>query len=182
MIHTYEPKLVRTPEKLIQVASAWKGIESIIEDIMITFNVDGNKFLEFGVEFGYSTVAFSNFFKEVTGVDIFIGDIHTSNKDYHYEATKERLSLFNNIKLVMADYKDYIANNNEQYDMTHVDIVHTYEDTFKCGLWCAKHSKVTLFHDTESFIDVKNAVADIASITGKTFYNFTSFYGLGIIA
>jgi hypothetical protein len=62
-----------------------------------------------------------------------------------------------------------------------VDIVHTYEHTYRCGLWSAQHSKCTLFHDTESFFDVKMAVVDIARATGKRFYNFRQCYGLGIV-
>jgi hypothetical protein len=38
-----------------------------------------------------------------------------------------------------------------------------------------------LFHDTESFPAVKQAVSDIARETNKTFYNFKESYGLGIL-
>jgi hypothetical protein len=137
--------------------------------------------LEFGVEFGYSTVAFSNYFKKVIGIDIFLGDIHTVHKGDHYEQTKASLSAFNNIELIKADYKDWIKTDTEVYDLIHIDIVHTYEDTYQCGLWSAQHSTCTLFHDTESFPEVKRAVSDIAKITGKKFYNYPKYYGLGII-
>jgi hypothetical protein len=67
------------------------------------------------------------------------------------------------------------------YDFIHVDIVHTFADTFACGLWSANHAKCVAFHDTESFPAVKRAVADIARQTGKTFYNFVESNGLGIL-
>ncbi len=133
------------------------------------------------MEFGYSTVVFSNYFESVTGVDIFQGDIHTSHKGDHYDQTKSSLHHFGNIELVKADYKDWINTDNTMYDLIHIDIVHTYEDTFRCGLWSAKHAKCVLFHDTESFPEVKAAVAAVAKETGKKFYNYPNNYGLGII-
>lgn len=65
--------------------------------------------------------------------------------------------------------------------MTCVDIVHTYIDTFACGLWSANHSRCTIFHDTESFPAVMRAVKDISRETGKKLYNFRESHGLGII-
>jgi hypothetical protein len=177
----YIPSQFYSPPNLIQVVSAWQGHEKIIYDIIKRFNLQTNSCLEFGVEFGYSTVVFSNYFKEVTGVDIFIGDIHTEHKGDHYETTKAALSSYTNIKLIKSNYRDWIKADTQLYDLIHVDIVHTYEDTYQCGLWSAKHSKCTLFHDTESFPDVKKAVRDISKITGKKLYNYPKHYGLGII-
>jgi hypothetical protein len=80
------------------------------------------------------------------------------------------------------DYKEWITKDTSQYDLIHVDIVHTFEDTLACGRWAADHAPVVLFHDTESFSEVKRAVAAIAEDTGKTFYNYPHCYGLGIVA
>ena len=178
---TYTPESYYQPEKMLDVVSAWKGHDKVILDIMKRFGIKGDKCLEFGVEFGYSTVVFSNYFKSVTGVDIFLGDIHTSHKGDHYKETKNSLLKHKNIELFKADYKDWLKKDDTKYDLIHVDIIHTYEDTFECGLWSAKHSECTLFHDTESFPEVKRAVFDIASKTGKKFYNYPEHYGLGII-
>ena len=71
--------------------------------------------------------------------------------------------------------------DDEQYDFAHVDIIHTYEDTYECGLWAVEHSKCCIFHDTESFSEVRKAVRDIAKHTGKTVLNYPYSHGLGII-
>lgn len=180
-IPTYSPQTKSKPQNLIKIVSAWKGLELIVEDILERFDIGRDRCLEFGVEFGYSSVAFSNYFNEVIGVDTFEGDIHTTHKGNHYKETKQALSSFNNIKLIKSTYQDWIVRDTSNYDLAHVDIVHTYEHTFKCGLWAAEHSKCAIFHDTESFIEVRRAVIDIAKATGKKAYNYPHCNGLGII-
>ena len=180
-VKPYVPSAYYTPTHVLDVISAWKGHERIIADIIQQFDLNTNTCLEFGVEFGFSTVVFANYFKKVTGVDIFLGDIHTYHKGDHYEVTKASLSKYENIELIRADYKDWIKRDQNQYDLIHVDIVHTYEDTYNCGLWSAKHSKCTIFHDTESFPDVKQAVLEVSKYTNKKFYNYPHHFGLGII-
>ncbi|RDK85491.1 class I SAM-dependent methyltransferase [Marinirhabdus gelatinilytica] len=178
---TYQPKKYSKPENMIEVVTAWAGLEEIVEDILDTFNIGRERCIEFGVEFGYSSVVFSNYFKKVTGVDIFVGDEHTDFKGDHYQETKERLQDFENITLVKADYKDWIKKDDSTYDFSHVDIVHNYAETYECGLWAAQHSTCTIFHDTESFPEVRRAVIDIAKATGKRVYNYPNCNGLGIV-
>ena len=161
--------------------SAWKGLELIIGDVIKRSGIQVNSCLEFGVEYGYSTAVFANYFKEVTGVDLFTGDMHAGFKENVYERACDNLKEFKNITLVKNDYRDFIKDNQNKYDLIHVDIIHTYEDTYECGLWAAAHSNCTLFHDTESFSSVKKAVRDIARKTGKTFYNYPYHHGLGIL-
>lgn len=173
----YIPNKKIKPSKLINVVTAWKGIELIIDDIIKRFDV-GNQSC---IEFEYSTVGFSNYFKEVTELDLFIGDQHTDFRDDHFEKTKATLSEFENIKLTKSDYKDWIEDDTTMCDMSHVDIVHNYKETFECGLWEAKHSKCTLFHDTESFPKVRRAVIDSARSANKNVYNYPYHNGLGII-
>lgn len=180
-IETYVPKKFAKPEKMIPVVTAWAGLEEIIEDILDRFNIGRDACIEFGVEFGYSSVVFSNYFKDVVGVDIFIGDEHTDFKGDHFEETKKRLSSFSNIQLHKSDYKDWIKEDTRQYNFSHVDIVHNYAETFECGLWAARHSECTIFHDTESFPEVRRAVIDIAKAAGKKVYNYPHCNGLGII-
>lgn len=178
----YVPKKFTTPSNLIQSKSqAWVGLESIILDIIEFSGIEANTMLEFGVEFGYSTAAFANYFKSVIGVDIFTGDSHAGYHGDIYNDTKANLKDFSNVELIKSDYKDYIKRDTRMYDLIHVDIIHTYEDTYACGLWSAQHSKCTLFHDTQSFPDVKKAVADIAKATNKKFYNYRKSNGLGIV-
>ena len=175
------------PEKLVPAAqsldiySAWRGLELTIPDILSRFGVATGSCIEFGVEFGYSTVAFSNYFDKVVGIDLFVGDINTDHKGDHFRETRARLSAFPNIELHKTSYQDWIASDDSYYDLAHVDIVHTYRDTFKCGLWAAQHSTCTLFHDTESFVDVRNAAIDAARCAGKEVFNYPQHYGLGIV-
>ncbi|MFK7750241.1 MAG: class I SAM-dependent methyltransferase [Kordia sp.] len=180
-IETYEPIKKTKPEKIKEMVTAWAGLELIIEDILERFDIGRDSCIEFGVEFGYSSVVFSNYFKEVKGVDIFIGDEHTDHKGDHYEKTKASLAAYKNIELIKSDYRDWIKKDDKKYNFSHVDIVHNYKETFECGLWAAQHSECTIFHDTESFPEVRRAVIDIAKAAGKNVYNYPHCNGLGIV-
>lgn len=179
----YKPKKIERPERVADVGSAWKGLESIVEDILEQFGIPRDHALEFGVEKGYSAVALSNFFGKVVGVDHFQGDEHAGYSDSYDKAVE--VCDYDNITLVKSSYQDFIENtpicNDCAIDLTHVDIIHNYKETYECGLWCAQNSKITLFHDTESFPEVRRAVEDIAKKTGKEFYNYPRHYGLGIV-
>jgi hypothetical protein len=177
----FVPNYLQSPTRILRVDSAWKGIESILSDLIERFQIGTNCCLEFGVEFGYSTAALSSFFHSVIGVDTFAGDKHTANKIDVYDETVTRLSSFKNVRLIRSDYRDWIKQDENSYDLIHVDIVHTYTDTFACGLWSAFHSQCVIFHDTESFPTVRRAVTEISRLTRKRFYNFKESNGLGIL-
>lgn len=177
----YVPNRRETPARKLNVHSAWKGIENILSDLIERFQIPTDVCLEFGVELGFSTTALSSFFNRVIGVDTFLGDIHTKNMRDIYEETSQRLSPYRNIELIRSDYRDFIQKEDRCFGLIHVDIVHTFADTFACGLWSAKHSQCAIFHDTESFPQVKRAVAEIARATGKRFFNFKESHGLGIV-
>lgn len=177
----YTPQRRELPSRVLSVFSAWKGIESILGDLIERFEINKGRCLEFGVEYGYSTAALSSFFESVTGVDTFVGDKHTGNLRDIFAETSARLSDFKNIQLIRSDYRQWTKCDHGFYDLIHVDIVHTYIDTFTCGLWSAQHAPCVLFHDTQSFPAVKRAVIDIARRTGKSFYNFEESNGLGIL-
>jgi hypothetical protein len=180
-IRTYVPQKKVKPQQLLEINSAWKGLDLIIEDILDRFKIERKSCIEFGVEFGYSAVVFSNYFEKITGVDTFEGDIHTKHKGGHFAETQQRLAPYKNIELFKSDYKDWIKKDNTRYNFSHVDIVHNYAETYECGLWAAQHSDCTIFHDTESFPAVRSAVIDIAKATGKDIYNYPFHHGLGII-
>jgi hypothetical protein len=180
-IPKYSPTKKVTPERLLNATTAWKGLECVLADIIERFSLPTESCLEFGVEFGYSTVALSNFFRTVKGVDLFAGDIHTHHKGDHFELTKKTLEPYANIEVFKADYRDWTKQDDGQYGLIHVDIVHTYKDTYDCGLWSARHSNCTIFHDTESFLGVRRAVRDIAKATGKRVFNYPHCHGLGIV-
>ena len=177
----YIPACRQPPSRGLQVLSAWDGIQNILADLVEHFHLDTSRCLEFGVEYGFSTVALSSYFESVTGVDTFQGDSHTVNKSDIFDETTNRLAPYTNINLIRSDYRDFIKQDHGSFGLIHVDIIHTFADTFACGLWSASHSQCTIFHDTESFPQVKQAVVEIARVSGKKFYNFEESYGLGIL-
>lgn len=177
----YVPQHRQLPPRVLPVPSGWRGIESVLGDLIQRFELATGRCLEFGVEHGYSTAALSCFFTTVVGVDTFLGDKHTRDTRDLFAATSERLSCFDNIQLFRSNFRDWVAKDDSFYDLIHIDIAHTYIDTFDCGLWSVRHAQCVLFHDTESFPAVKRAVIDISRKTGKHFYNFTECYGLGIL-
>ena len=180
-IHPFIPERRSPPARVLPIVSAWTGIESILGDILTRFGIGTEKCLEFGVELGYSTAAFSSFFDSVSGVDTFQGDKHAPLGRDFYGETVANLASYANIRLFKCDYRDWIAQDQSSYDLIHVDIIHTYADTFACGLWSARHASCALFHDTESYPAVRRAVLDIARLSGKRFYNFKESNGLGIL-
>lgn len=153
----YIPTIRDTP-KIVNVVSAWGDIPTIIKDIIVNFDINPQTALEFGVEYGYSTSALANYFSNVIGVDTFTGDIHCNVKHNHYKMTENILKNYKNIQLIQSSYQEYIKNNNNIYDLIHIDIVHTYNETYECGEWAVNHSNVVIFHDTNSFDDVKKSV------------------------
>ncbi len=183
-METYTPSFLETPTRmpnwLVTLRSAWRPNHKIIAALIKDFNLKTDRAIEFGVDYGFSLVALSTYFKEIKGVDHFEGDIHTGKRSL-YDSTKSRTDRYPNIELVQADYKDFIAKDQSHYNLAHVDIIHTYDDTFACGLWAAKHADMVLFHDTLLFPEVKRAVEDIAAQTGKKFYNYNKRFGLGIV-
>lgn len=176
----YIPTNRHTP-RLANVGSAWGNIPTILKDIIERFNLKQDSALEFGVEYGYSTSALANYFTKVIGVDTFEGDPHSGFKLNHLQTTTNNLVDFSNIQLVKSDYRDYIRDNNDMYDMIHIDIIHTYNETFECGEWAIKHSKCVIFHDTLSFHDIMRVCKDLASKHNLEFYNYEESYGLGIL-
>lgn len=178
----YIPETRHYPNTINYKPSAWGDIPTILKDIVERFNIPTKSAIEFGVEYGYSTSAFANYFDIVTGVDIFTGDIHAGFNGDIFEETKNYLKEYENINLIQSSYQDYIANNNNnKFNLAHVDIIHTYEDTYKCGEWCVNNCDIVLFHDTVSFPEVYKSCVDLAEKYNLTFYNYEQSYGLGIL-
>lgn len=178
---TYLPSKRATPCLAHPFNSAWGNIPTILLDIIEKFNVRQEIALEFGVEYGYSTSALANYFKTVIGVDIFEGGSYRLTEEEHLEKTKKNLEGFNNIQLVKSSFQKFIKDNDCQYDLIHIDIIHEYNDTFACGDWAVQHAPITLFHDTISYSDVMRAVTTLAKIHNLDFYNYEEWHGLGIL-
>jgi hypothetical protein len=164
------------------VSSAWKGLEDYIIPIIKHFNIQPTIALEFGVDLGYSSDIFSQVFKNVIGVDGFLGDsqiVHKQGDDFY---NKVKQSFNNtNVTIIRSLYQDFIKQNNDNYDLIHIDIIHEYEPTFECAEWSILHSNIVILHDTESYAQVKQVCLDIANKHNLNFYNIPEHFGLGIL-
>lgn len=181
----YEPKNLVSPVRRVDVPTAWDGVEKVIWDILERFDVSSKMALEFGVDYGFSTAALSDFFDVVIGVDTFEGDQHAGYRTSLYERTSVTLARFSNILLLPWSYQEWTARMSAaslRFGMIHIDIVHTFEDTYACGKWAIDHSDVVIFHDTLAFPDVMKAVSQIADESGFYFYNHYFRHGLGILS
>ena len=182
----YTPHNISTPERVLtDVPSGWRGLETILGDIVERFCEKTETAVEFGVEYGFSTVALSNYFKWVIGVDHFMGDEHagfTPEGVDRYVETKERLSRYPNIQLAPESWEVFtVKHNSAKYDLIHVDAKHDFYNTYNLTHWACRHAKVVIAHDTQWFCDVAPALERVAKDLGKTAYNYPEFNGLGIL-
>src|ERR1039457_3958459 len=97
----WTPKLSPAPplKILADAPTAWHDIPPVLGELLDAFHVKRNLCLEFGVEYGYSTVALSNFFALVVGVDTFEGDGHSGRHEGWFKQTAERLKPYEGICL-----------------------------------------------------------------------------------
>jgi hypothetical protein len=174
------PEQLIPPGYTVSGPSAWSGLEKIIAPLIAQFELKTANCIEFGVEKGYSTAVFAQLFDKVTGVDTFEGDRQAGYRDT-LEVAKSNLQRLKNVTLIKDNYQHYITTDDSMYDLCHVDIIHTYKDTFACGEWAVKHAKCVIFHDTESYPAVRKAVFDLSVKYGKKFYNYPKHHGLGIL-
>lgn len=170
----YIPEILDDP-KIVDYYSAWGNIPTILKDIILRFNIRQNIALEFGVGGGYSTSALANYFEKVIGIDHFIWE------PGGIEKVKETLKDYNNIFLYQNRWEEFILLNDNNYDLIHIDIEHNFADTFNCGEWSVCHSDCVIFHDTESFYEVKKACEALSKKYDLKFYNYQHDCGLGIL-
>lgn len=181
---TYTPSFLDESNTPISVVSAWVGLEKIIRPMVKDFSLNRKKALEIGVDHGYSLSALSNVFDSVVGVDLFRGDHHAgSRSEDQYQEVLDRFKNDHKVTIVRSSYQDYFdsLSPEERYDFIHVDIVHDYQSTYDCGLKALSHSDFVVFHDTESFPDVRKACLDLSMKDGLEFYNYPHCNGLGIL-
>jgi hypothetical protein len=177
----YNPEKKDVRLNLADVPSAWKGIETIIPSIMKDFNIQGNKALEFGVDYGYSTSVLANYFTAVTGVDVFTSGQHGHRGDGFFDWVSNTLKPYPNITLIKQDYKDYIKHDIDRYDMIHIDIIHEFTPTYECAEWSLEHSNVVILHDTESYTEVRDACKKLEEESKCIFHNVSEFHGVGVL-
>lgn len=170
------------PYKLSDYISAWKGLENYILPIINNFGIKTDTMLEFGVDYGYSTDVFSKVFKKVIGVDSFISDpcLGHDQGDIFYNNIKEQFKG-SNIELCRSSYQDFIKDNNNRYDLIHMDIIHTYKETYECAEWAIMHSNVVLLHDTYSFPEIHRVCRDLSLKHKWGFINIKECHGLGVL-
>lgn len=177
----YNLNPVYVPPITVDVPTAWREVVPAIAPILRDFNVHRQTCLEFGVDYGYSTAVFANYFDSVIGVDTFLGDGHAGYRDNLLAQTQNALKGFKNITLVQSDFHDFIKETRPQYNLIHIDIFHELEPTFECGRWSIDHADVVLLHDTRAFPGVMQACELIAQNTGCKFYEWPVQHGLGIL-
>ena len=182
----YIPKDIVMPP-VADVVSLWGNMPTLLSDIIKQFNIPTDLALEFGVFKGYSTSALAHYFKKVIGVDPFDWDCYESvpsEKDLYLQVIKS-LRDYSNIQLIRGFFEDYIITPTfDRFDLIHIDIGyqdHNYKTTYPCGEWSVQHSDCVIFHDTESFTEVKQACQDLADKYKFEFYNYPHDSGLGIL-
>lgn len=169
--------------------SGWVGLERVLPELVRLFCRRTDCALELGVEFGYSTAVLAQLFTHVVGVDTFVGDAHSGQKEDHCELTTKNLARWPNITLHQLDYREFIrrvdAGATEypaQYSIIHVDMLHDFETTYTAGRWAVDHAPVVIFHDTNAYWPaVPDAILKIAEETGREFYDYKPCNGLGIL-
>ena len=185
-MNTQQNKMNIIPEQWpydrLDVSSAWEGLENYIISIIKNLNINTKTALEFGVDRGYSSYIFSKIFNKVVGVDPFESDIHIGHKqgDDFYKTIQDRFTN-TNVELVRSRFEEFIMNNNNRYNLIHIDIVHLYEPTYKCAEWSIDHSDVVILHDTCSFPEIDRVCKDIATKYNLNYYNIPEHHGLGIL-
>jgi hypothetical protein len=166
--------------KLIDVSSAWGKIPQYIWDILGRFDIKRDVALEFGVERGYSTSCFANYFKRVIGVDPFNWNLGDKSPRGFYDVLK-LLKDYPNIQLIPDVFEQFIqVDIFQKYDLIHIDIgyeTHDYEPTLACGEWAVQHSDCVLFHDTISFPGVHQACEELSAKYGFKYYNYAEEIG-----
>lgn len=184
MIQIYEPSFLDEENRPISAPSAWIGLEKIIRPIAKDFNLKTESALEVGVDYGYSLSALSNVFSKVVGVDMFCGDEHAGTRDEgQYHSVLKSFSGKENVQVVKSSYQGYFQSlsNETHFDLIHVDIVHTFDETYECGKLSLEHSKCVVFHDTLSFPDVHRACEKLSVDFNCEFHNYPHCHGLGIL-
>jgi predicted O-methyltransferase YrrM len=186
----YTPRSLFRPARLLDVPTAWNGVESVLLDVIQRFRVRQRRALEFGVDYGYSTSALANFFDQVLGVDTFTGDAHAGFREEEmYERVRANFEAnhFDNVILCKDSFEQFTTLADFSWDLIHIDIFHEYAPTLAAARWAVAHSHVVLLHDTRAFPDVMRACCDLTAeeiLAGRPlyFYEWDQCHGLGILS
>lgn len=186
----FVPRSLTQPDPpLPDVPSAWRGIELILPDLLTRLEVPRGTFLEFGVDYGYSTAALARHAFVIIGIDTF-EDIHSGGRtpDEVLQETWNLLEGMSNVALIRQSYQEFISDLWKDpvlapIELIHIDIDHSYETTLELGSWAVEQSPVVLFHDVLSFPnEVGRAVGELAAEFGLNYYLYPECHGLGILS
>lgn len=177
-IKKYKPAIIESIP-LVDEGSLWQNISTILKDIIVRFNLKTDLALEFGTYWGCSASALAHYWKKVITVDPFMGNEESARYEMYYKVMKSLKHL--PVSVIIGGYEEYIKNDlYDRYDIVHIDIIHSYEDTYASGEWAVQHSDCVIFHDT-GIPRVRSAVRDIAEKFDMDFYNFEEGCWLGIL-
>lgn len=177
----YAPKVRVRPDRVLNIGSAWIGIESILFSLIKEFDVRTHVAVEFGVDEGYSLAALANYFGEVLGVDHCEGLGH--DPEVIFPQLQKTFKAFPNVALMRASWGEFAMIRKGTADLIHIDMDHNYQQTFDAGDWAVQHAPVVLFHDTMSWPEgVGRACEDLSEKHGLFYYEYRDSHGLGILS
>lgn len=182
----YLPITKHNPKVLLKGVGVWTGNAEIIKDIIDRLKLKNNLALDLGVFLGFSSSVLSNYFEIVIGVDVFerhgqANDETFCENQMSYVQYMLKGDGFKNVQLVRSRAEDYIKTTNKYFDLIHIDLSHSYEETMTVGSWSIEHSDCVLFHDTIAIEPVMRACLKLEEKYKIHFYNFNYLAGLGIM-
>lgn len=183
----YTPKIIEHPDidPVIQnKEDVWRANCDIIKDIISRFKIDPKLALDMGVLFGLSTSALSFYFEKVIGVDTFRDDRYDNSpdRDSNLDYVKGLLGKYPNIQLIESMWQHFAALHlYRTYDLIHLDMIHTYDETIKAGEWALQYSDVVLFHDAKAIPAVNKACEDLSDKFHFQYWRYNKHFGLGIL-
>src|SRR3974390_2243419 len=107
---TWAPSYKADGIRVLDVPTAWNGLEFVIPVLVDDFGINRNLALEFGVDYGFSTSAFANVFKYVVGVDTFAGDPHAGwrgDSEEMFRAVQDNMKQFPNVILLKETWERF---------------------------------------------------------------------------
>jgi len=147
----------------------WESIAGHMYDaecLFLTLIASGRRVLEIGTHHGRSTAALAESALSVITIDTYLGDPQIQAPSM--ETTKNNLSKFDNVTMVVGDWREYRINLS-QFDMIFYDGCHTEEAIFLSTLY--SFPGVIALHDyklwDKGMAHVVKAVDDFSFITQR---------------
>lgn len=142
--------------------------------------------VDLGVDYGYSTFSFAvPNIGTVYAIDLFEGDKHTGIRNTYEEFTGnvkwlEEKHNISNIVVEKGLFNEIEKQWTQKIDILHIDGLHTYDavkNDFETWEKYLTKDSVVLFHDIESFPEVKKFWSELSGHK----YEFKHSAGLGVL-